>query len=209
MPKVIITKKGDCFINICNHEGFYWETVWNHPKNQKLRELRKKHNIIKKGDRVYIPDLEIQEFQVETERRHSFCLKSERVNFTLTLMDLGLPRANENYILVVNGQFRTGTTDDNGTLTESIPPKVRNGRLLLGEKQEEITINFGYVDPIEEISGVQTRLQNLGFYEGEIDDELNEETIAAIAEFQRSVNLSGEGELNDETRQALVKANGS
>ncbi len=209
MPKVIIAKEGDCFINICNHEGFYWETVWNLPENQKLRERRKKHNIIKKGDRIYIPDLEIQEYQAGTERRHTFCLKTEKVNFTLTLMDLGLPRANENYILVVNGSYRTGTTDDNGTLIESIPPKARNGRLLLGEKQEEIIINFGYMDPIEEISGVQTRLQNMGFYEGEIDDQLNKETIAAIAEFQRSVNFSGEGELNDETRQALVEANGS
>ena len=37
--------------------------------------------------------------------------------------------------------------------------------LLIAINQEEITINFGYMDPIDEISGVQRRLQNLGFYE--------------------------------------------
>jgi peptidoglycan hydrolase-like protein with peptidoglycan-binding domain len=45
--------------------------------------------------------------------------------------------------------------------------------------------------------------------DGELDDDLTPETVGAIAEFQRSVNLSGEGELTDETRQALVEAHGS
>lgn len=209
MAKIIIAKEGDCFINICTQEGFYWETVWNHSENRQLRELRKKHNILKKGDRIYIPDWEIKEYQAETEKRHTFCVKVRRVNFTLTLMNLGQPRANEDYTLIVNGNSRTGTTDENGTFTESIPPKARYGRLLLGEMQEEITLNFGYIDPIEEISGVQKRLQNLGFFEGRIDDRLNPETTAAIAEFQRTVELSGEGELTDETRQKLVEVHGS
>lgn len=209
MSKIIIARDGDCFINICNQEGFFWETVWNHPENRELRERRQKHNIIKKGDRIYIPDWELREYQAETEKRHTFCVKVAKVNFTLTLKDLGQPRANESYILIVNGRSITGTTDDNGTFTESIPPKARYGRLLLGEKQEEITINFGFMDPIDEISGVQRRLQNLGYYEGEIDDQLNFETIGAIAEFQRWAELSGEGKLSDETKQALVKANGS
>jgi len=209
MAKIIIAKEGDCFINICSQEGFYWETVWNHAENQQLRELRKKHNILKKGDRIYIPDWEMKEYQAETEKRHTFCVKVQRVNFTLTLMNLGTPRANENYTLIVNGYSRTGTTDETGTFTEAIPPKARYGRLLLGEKQEEITINFGYIDPIEEISGVQKRLHNLGFYDGEIDDEMNFDIIAAIAEFQRSVEITGNGELTDETRQKLVEVHGS
>jgi hypothetical protein len=210
MAKIIIAKEGDCFINICSQEGFYWETVWNHAENQKLRELRKKHNILKKGDRIYIPDWELKEYQAETEKRHTYQVKVPRANFTLTLMNLGQPRANEEYTLIVNGFSRTGTTDETGTFTEPIPPKARYGRLLLGEKQdEEITINFGYIDPIEEISGVQKRLSNLGFYDGEIDDELNAETTGAIAEFQRSVEIPGDGELTDETRQKLVEVHGS
>jgi N-acetylmuramoyl-L-alanine amidase len=80
---------------------------------------------------------------------------------------------------------------------------------LLGEKQEQFAIDFGWIDPIEEVSGVKSRLYNLGFYEGEIDDELTPETTTAIAEFQRAVYLPGEGELTDETKQALVAAHGS
>jgi N-acetylmuramoyl-L-alanine amidase len=205
MPKMITVTEGDCFINICKQEGFFWETVWNHPENEKLRERRKHLNILKKEDQIYLPDLEIKEYTVETEQRHKFCLVGSLVEFTLTLLNLGEPRANEDYILKVNGSSKRGCTDENGTLTERIPADARDGLLLLGANQEEIAINFGYMDPIDEISGVQRRLQNLGFYEGEIDDELNIETIAAIAEFQRSVELSGEGELNEETRQKLLE----
>ena len=56
---------------------------------------------------------------------------------------------------------------------------------------------------------MQSRLKNLGFYDAAIDDELTPETSAAIAEFQRSTNLLADGELSDETRQALVQAHGS
>lgn len=209
MPKIVTVSDGDCFVNISKQEGFYWETIWNHPENAKLRSKRKHLNIIKADDEIYIPDLTIKEVSRETDKRHRFQVKGYPVRFTLTLMNLGEPRANENYTLIVDGDSRNGRTDDSGTLRERIPPQARTGLLLLGEKQEEFTINFGYVDPIDEISGVQRRLQNLGFYEGEIDDQLNEETISAIADFQRSVELSGEGELNDETRQKLVEVHGN
>ncbi len=209
MPKIITAREGDCFINVCKQERFFWEMVWNRPENQKLREQRKNLNILKKGDQIYIPDLELKEYSAVTERRHTFCLQGAKVHFTLTLLNLGKPRANENYVLVIDGKFQNGRTDEEGKLSEMIPPNARRGLLLIGEDQEEIAINFGFVDPIEEISGIQRRLQNLGFYEGEIDDELNPETSTAIAEFKRSVELPGEGELNEETRQKLVQVHGS
>jgi N-acetylmuramoyl-L-alanine amidase len=209
MPKTIIVETGDCLINLSRREGFFWETIWNHPQNAALRERRKHYNIIKKGDAVFIPDRTIKEVARPTDKLHQFVRKGVPARFTLTLLDRGQPRANERYILTVNGRSRDGCTDGNGQLSEPIPPDARDGLLLLGEKREEITLNFGYIDPIEEISGVKSRLRNLGFYDGEIDDELTPETTAAIAEFQRSADLSGEGKLTDETRQALVGAHKS
>lgn len=209
MTKIITAREGDCFINICKQEGFFWETIWELPENQTLREKRQNLNILKKGDRIYICDRQLKEYSGQTEQLHKFRVRTLKVNFTLTLLNLGEPRANENYILKVNGKSQSGCTDEEGKLSEMIPPDARYGLLLLGENREEITINFGYVDPIDEISGVQRRLQNLGFYEGAISDELNLETAAAVAEFQRSVELPGEGELNDETRQKLVEVHGS
>ena len=45
---------------------------------------------------------------------------------------------------------------------------------------------------------MQTRLRNLDYYKGEIDRELNPDTIAGIAEFKRSRDLPGEGKLTEE-----------
>jgi len=209
VPKTIVVEKGDCLINLSRQEGFYWETIWNHPQNAGLRRSRKHLNIIKKGDEVYVPDRKIKEIPSVTEQLHKFVRKGASVKFDLTLLDLGKPRANERYILIVDGVSREGCTDKNGSLSESIPPNARNGLLLLGNKQEEFTINFGHIDPIEEISGVKTRLRNLGFYHGDIDDQLDPETHGAIAAFQSTLDLSGEGFLDIETREALVEMHGS
>jgi Putative peptidoglycan binding domain len=208
MPKTITIEIGDCFINISTQEGFFWDTIWNHPQNAALRRRRKHLNILKEGDEVFIPDRTIKEISRETDKTHYFVRKGFPARFTLTLLDMGQPRANERYVLIVGGKSQEGRTGPDGKLSEPIPPDARNGLLLLGENEEEITIDFGYVDPIEEISGVKSRLQNLGFYDGEVDDELTTETVGSVAEFQRSVALPGEGELNEETRQALVIAHG-
>ena len=141
------------------------------------------------GGPVFIPDLTIKEVDRPTDKLHRFVRKGLLASFTITLLDLGLPRANERYTLIVNGRSKEGHTDGNGTLTEKIPPDARDGLLLLGEEQEEITIHFGYVDPIEEISGVKGRLRNLGFYYGKIDDELTPETTWRLPNFNiRSIS---------------------
>lgn len=117
MPEMITVKKGDCFINLCKQAGFFWEIVWNHPENQKLREKRKKLNILKKGDRVYMSDRELKKVSEPTEQEHVFLLKGTPVMFALTLLNLGEPRADEDYILTIDGEkSRRGRIDETGTL---------------------------------------------------------------------------------------------
>jgi hypothetical protein len=209
MSKTITVKQGDCFLNLSRQAGFAWETLWEHPENSQLRQLRKNPNIIKPGDEVFIPDLKVKTIPRPTDQKHRFVRKDQPAKFELTLTDMDIPRSKEEYVLIVDGQHRRGTTDSKGTLRESIPPGAVEGLLLLGPNQERFTIQFGFVDPIGEISGVKSRLRNLGHYDGDIDDELTAESSAAIAEFKRTVNLPGEGELDADTRAALVKAHRS
>ena len=209
LSKTIIAEEGDCFINLSHREGFSWKTVWDHPQNADLRRLRQHLNILKKGDEVFIPDFTPSEFDKPTGHLHKFSVECFTINFTLTLLNSGKPRAKERYVLAVDGVSRQGSTDENGTLSERISPLAQEGTLLVGDNQQEFIIAFGHVDPIAEISGLKSRLQNLGFYEGEIDDEASPEFSSAIAEFHRSIGVSGEGEVNDTTRNALIQSHGS
>ena len=209
MAEHLRARLGDCVINIAKERGFFWETIWNLPENQELKTKRKDPNILKVGDTVYVPDLRGKYASKPTEAEHVFIRKGQKANFTLTLMNLGQPRRNEDYTLVVEGVIKVGRTDEDGTLKAYIPPEARFGLLYLGEKREQIKINFGYVDPIDEVRGVKTRLRNLGFFSGPIDDETNDELATAVAQFQRSLDLAGNGEVSDETRQKLKETHGS
>jgi len=197
-------------VNICDLEGLFWERVWDHPQNQALKDKRKNPNILKKGDKLYVPDKEYKQDPAQTEATHTYKVRTKKVKFSVALLELGEPRADEEWVLKINGdEVAKGTTDGNGTLEAQIPAGAKNGWLFVGEKQDEYKVRFGYIDPIDEVSGIQSRLKNLGFYYGQVDDINGPLTTAAIAEFQRMIEITGEGELTDETKQKLVEFHGS
>jgi len=209
----ISIKQGQCIESIAFKYGFFPETVWEHPDNADLKKQRRNPNALKPGDVVVVPDLRLRSEKAVTEKRHRYRRRGVPSRFTLVLEEGGEPRANERYVLWIDGESREGMTDQNGALSEPISPSAQTGRLLIGEgeDQEELLLNFGHVDPIDDLSGVQGRLKNLGLYEGPIDGEPSDETTAAIAAFQASVGLESDGKLDDEnrTRNALIEEHGS
>lgn len=80
-------------------------------------------------------------------------------------------RKNVDYELIVEGEdiSRTGSTDEDGELTEKLPLSVTSVHLLLGPLQEEIELQLGNLDPLDAVSGWQARLSNLGHDAGPVD----------------------------------------
>ncbi|HTF36470.1 MAG TPA: peptidoglycan-binding domain-containing protein [Myxococcota bacterium] len=194
--------KGESATSIAAQNGFFVDTVWNHARNTALREKRKTPDQLFDGDEIFIPNKELKQEDSSTGSRHRFKVKGVPAKFRLQLLALGEPRANEDYVLNIDGQLTSGKTDAQGWIKQSIPPGARSGTLLLQGGKETIPIQIGDLDPIEEVSGVQQRLTNLGFPAGN-SRQFDDPTKAALKRFQAMQGLPITGEADDATRAKL------
>jgi Putative peptidoglycan binding domain/LysM domain len=194
-----IVQDGDCLSSIAAREGFFWQTLWNH--NAALKAKRKNPNVLLVGDEVLIPDKRVNEVAGATDRRHRFVKRGIPARLRLIVERNAVPLKNTRYTLTVDGTSRGGTTDGQGMIDVPIPPTARQGRLEIGDLVYEL--DLGGLDPLDEITGIQDRLRNLGFYRGALDGELGPETKDALAEFQSIVGLQPTGELDGATKDKL------
>jgi hypothetical protein len=203
-------KQGDCIDSIAVAHGFRWETLWNQAENTALKQHRKDPFVLKPGDEVFVPELRLKMEQGQTETRHRFRRKGVPSLFRIQVCVADEPLAAQPYQAKIDGVWYQGTTDAQGWVEIKLPPDAKEGELTVGEGEsvEYIELRLGCLDPINEISGVQQRLENIGFQVGE-EGEFDEETQAAVAEFQQMMQLEPSGELTDETRQKLLEYHGS
>lgn len=200
-------KDGDCLSSIAFEHGFFPDTIWNHANNAALKEKRKDPNVLMQGDVVFVPDKRLKEVNEPTNQVHKFRLKNCPAKLSLRLLFNGEPRRSEAYTLDIDGKITNGTTDSDGNIKISIPPNARRGKLVIGadERKMEYNLKLGTLDPIDKISGVQSRLNNLGFNCGRIDGVMNPETKEALQAFQVTVGLPPTGELDAATKAKLYE----
>ena len=211
MPRYTV-KQGDCIMNIAEVNGLLWETVWNHPDNAELKQRRKDPNILFPGDIVVIPEITQRLESAPTDQRTTFVKKTNRVQVRLRLLDLKRqPRANVEYTARVDSDISSGRSDGDGYIVITVRPNDRelNLKVTEGSKTDEYTLPLGSIDPIDELSGVQHRLTNLGYSCNSEEGILGEVTKAAIRAFQKEMELDVNGELDDATRQKLKTVHGS
>jgi hypothetical protein len=202
--------QGDCMNSIAADHGFFWRTLWDHPANAAIVGKRKDPNILLRGDRVHIPEKRRRMEECPTTRVHRFRVRNVPAKLNLRLLtEDGDPRSGLEYVVTIDGHTRKGTTDAEGYMRLSIPPNAREGTLLLPESEEEYELSLGHIDPITEVSGVQARLSNLGYYFGEVSGAMDPKTRGALWRFQSNAGMNPTGELDDETRAALQQAYGA
>ena len=209
MPTDYKVCQGDCISSVAYEFGFFEATLWNHPQNAALRKRRADRNILAEGDLVHIPDKQIKYEAGATDSRHRFRRKGVPARFRLRLIKNGQPRASEKYVLIIDGTLFEGRTDADGWLQHSISPNAKGGRLMLQNGEEHYEVSLGQMDPVTEISGIQGRLQNLGYYGGAIDGVMSAELETALRGFQSASGMEPTGQLDDHTRVALVREHGS
>ena len=194
--------------SIAAKHRFEWETLWNLPENGDLKIARNDPYVLFPGDKVFIPNIRVQNIACPTDERHHFVKKSKREQLRIVLTDEDdKPITGESYVLEIDGQTRLeGQTDSSGAIQETIPPDAVKGRLLVGEgdAQCEYFIGLGRIDPVEKLSGAQGRLLNLGYYEGVVDGKPGPLTTSALLRFQEKYDLTPTGK-NDDVTQAKLK----
>jgi len=201
MPSQHTVAQGESIASIAEDSGHFAGTLWEHPENAALRELRQDPRILLAGDVVFIPDLREKSVAADTGRVHRFRRRGVPGVFRVRVAVDGQPLRNEPYVLEVDGVVRgSGLTDASANVQEFIPTGAAAGVLKLERLGLSLPLRFGELDPVTVESGVRQRLRNLGFAAG-----TPEEVAESLRSLQRRFNLPETGEPDDATRRKLVK----
>jgi hypothetical protein len=202
MPVKHVVKDGETVPAIAQRRGFLADTIWNDPANAALKTKRGNMNVLKAGDELTIPDRRKREESVPTDAPQKFTRKADKQKFKVVMMAGGKARAGEDYVLQIGELMKRGKTDGGGKIEVDIPATARNGTLSFKEGKERYQLILGGLDPVDEVSGVQQRLNNLGFRCGQCG-QLDESTKQALRKFQTTHELPVTGEADGATKAKL------
>jgi N-acetylmuramoyl-L-alanine amidase len=205
--------QGECLSSIAHRYGYAWQTLYNAPENAELRRQRPNPNVLLPGDRVVIPERVPVGGRVPTGAVHDFRVHRPRERLRIVLYDDGGEvLANCPYLLTVEGVEVRGRTDAHGLLDARIPARAHHGALRIwardadeGDTERGLVIDLalGALDPLDHVTGLQARLNNLGYRAGAEDGIAGPRTRRALARFQAEHRLPATGELDAATRAAL------
>lgn len=206
-----VVQQGECLLSIALEHGFLPETLWNLPENKEVKEKRKDPSVLLPGDRLHVPKPRVKQETSGDGQKHRFRRKGFPAKLRIRVLQNGEPRKDTPYILDIDGVLGDGTTDGDGVVEVTVPPQAKRGRLTVGKDESDrqvFELRLSGLDPIDALTGVQQRLDNLGFA-CPVTGDLDERTKAALADFQRACDLEVTGEADDKTRDRLVKEHGS
>jgi len=202
---------GDTLDGIAAAYGLLPDTIWLHDLNKELRSKRGDDRVLNPSDIVKIPPLRVTMVPVEAERRYVCRRRGVPSIFSVRFLHpSGAPRADLPYLLQIVSAGEpisdcSGSTDAEGFIRAPVPPNAIGGTVTLHGDQFPETYSFrlGYINPLSEISGVQARLNNIGYQCGREDGVMDEATIGALRAFQVEHGLEPTGTINHNTLAGL------
>ncbi|RMH10686.1 MAG: hypothetical protein D6695_10960 [Planctomycetota bacterium] len=162
-----------------------WRDIYDHPDNAEFRRLRPDPNLIYPGDVVFVPSPEQAEYEGATEQRHRFRHTGPRRSVRIYFKDLfGESLINEPYRLKLDGQDWTeDQTDGEGMVYLEVPMSCRHAKFEIAGYEHDFM--FSQLDPVTTVSGIQARLNHLGYWCGRVDGIYGPLTAGGMEQFQR------------------------
>jgi hypothetical protein len=203
-----IVKQGDHLSRLAERFGFAnFETIWLDPDNAPLRQLRREPNLLFPGDIVVIREKIQGSAAADTGGRHTFFVDTRPLHLRLRLLDfLGRPLDGKAVDVVIGSSRVALSTDGEGKVARIIPRSATEGRIEVNTAAASLLI--GFLDPITERSGVLARLVNMGYLLDPSGDPDPGELELALEEFQADNGLNPSGQLDEQSRSALLDAYG-
>ena len=216
-------RQGEHISRIAELYGFFdYRTIWDHPENAELRELRASPNVLYPGDEVYVPEKQQKTVRRPTTALHTFTVRRSPLKLRVRALDfLNRPLAGT-AVPSIEGEVLELELDGDGVVEIDIPRAAMSGDFVLpglpSEGVEEAEppplvqtdLRIGVLDPIETETGQNARLINLGYLDGPVDGPFHEAVVRlAVENFQVDNDLPFTGELDDATRAKLVEVHGA
>jgi hypothetical protein len=158
-----VIRQGDYVAKLAYSLGFDADTVWNDDKNTDLRGQRPDPNTLLPGDVLYVPDTPTEPQFVDAGTTNTFVASAPTVPVTIKFAEARFAsQACEVYELE---QLTGLSTNGDGILSFSAPVTLDVVTVLFTGLNFACSCALGCLDPIETLSGVFQRLQNLGYIE--------------------------------------------
>jgi hypothetical protein len=173
-------------LSIAAAHGLPWKKVWEHADNEALRKARKTPNILLPGDELALPEKTPKEISVAHEKRHRFRRTGAIVELRIRLHSFEGPRKDEPYHLEIGDKKipgETPKTDADGLAVCRVPATATEARLVVGKNEDIYELLIGQMDPIDTVTGLHARLDNMGYDVGGVHTGFDEKSAEALSAF--------------------------
>ncbi len=209
--KLYIVRQGDYVERIAHRLGCTSDEVWNASANEELRSSGRDPNILAPGDVLRIPSQGAAPPRITPGGTHRYKANVPTVPVRVRLADGRGPAQNKACRVFGLGAEQALTTDGDGVLEIVVPIHIDTVDIEIEGAPGRRRVRIGHMDPADQLSGIQKRLEHLGYYseaEARMSGNIESALVSAILAFQLREGLQASGEVNDETRERLVSLHG-
>src|SRR2546421_2382581 len=166
MPFHIVVQ-GETRLGLASKNGLdSWEDIVNAPENASIKDSLKDPGIVKAGLSLFIPNRVLKQDPKGVDATHPFTIKRPTAWLRLAVKDAaGAALADKKYELSVDSSVTSGTIPADGVIERLVSVHASEGTLTVwidDQTTEVWSLRIGHMDPIEEETGVVSRLTNLG-----------------------------------------------